>query len=781
MAASIAVATALTAVALLALLARSVDSRAGIARGVVYLLPAVILAFGYAAGHGLTLLWAVLSAVAAAVGLLAGSLARGSGHGGSALAAAGSSLAAAAVGAVGVLFAAGLITAFSGLNPIACAAALTLAGFAIALGARAARSLGRIVFGLAIAGVIAMLAVAIALGSPGSLISPQVTIPSLSVVPAVGYLIGIVLIAVVYAAAPSRPDASADRRSRAIAAVVAPLIGLAAVAGMLMLAGGGLELPSMVLNLVPVVLPVGASAAIAAAAAIGGALFAGNAIRAGQSGIAQAFPNAAARHGSRVVLLAATAVGLFLITALAPEPGILVAILGVIALSALAAAHRSRGASNDAPVLADQTLPRFSALVALIAGVAAATVLAATSISTVASEVGWPQGNLDSPALETLGVDKTTDFYKAQPVAKGSLPGTLRRVETVLGAPAGIRVQRFVYVSETAAGAMQEVSALYAVKDTIAPQPNGRPLITVAHGTSGVAPGCGISQEPFREGSNGYFWWHFYTLPLVNSGYAVVMSDYGNLAVPGVSNYIVMKGAAADVLNAARAAVILAPRDIDASNMAIIGHSQGGYNALSAAYLWPEYAPELPIKGVVAQAPGLYPPAPITQTLIQSGPGGTDLAGAAFNAHLADTIVSWSENFPGQITPSDVYTERGMAGYEAAKTTCILETINPLDGTYTDMVKQPVTANLAQLMNENMPVHHKYDTPILMQQGMKDTVVVPQANVAAAKTFCGQGSTVELQTYPADVHSSVMKSGWPNVLDWLTGRFAGERAPSNCN
>ena len=221
----------------------------------------------------------------------------------------------------------------------------------------------------------------------------------------------------------------------------------------------------------------------------------------------------------------------------------------------------------------------------LAIGAVLAVVLAVTRFDPIATTGGAPVSLLNSPDLATVGADKSAPFYNPKPVAEYTLPGTVRRVEDVAGAPPGIKVQRMVYVSQTAAGEAKEVSALFAVKDGAPPPPNGRPLITVAHGTSGVAPGCGISKEPFRLGSNGYFWWYFYTEPLVRAGYAVVMSDYGNLGTPGVSDYIVKNGAGADVLNAARAALMLEVRDIDANKVAIVGHSQGGYNALAAAQI----------------------------------------------------------------------------------------------------------------------------------------------------------------------------------------------------
>ncbi len=415
-----------------------------------------------------------------------------------------------------------------------------------------------------------------------------------------------------------------------------------------------------------------------------------------------------------------------------------------------------------------------------VLGVIIAVILALTAFDSVATPYSSPHQQLDSPELATVGVDKLGKFYDAQPIPKGTLPGTMRRSEPIPGAPKGIRLDRIVYVSETADGKAQEVSGLFAVKDGAPPPPNGRPLITVAHGTSGVAPGCGISQNPLREGSNDYFWWYFYIQPLVNAGYTVVASDYANLGVPGVSNYMVMKGAAADVLNAARAATQYAPDETDASRMAIWGHSQGGFNALSAAYLWPSYAPELPIKGVVAQAPVFFPPIPLMQAGIEDGPGGSDATGAAFNAHLADAVASWSENYPNLIKPSDVYTDRGLDGYNTATKKCIIETIAPLTGQYSEMVKNPIMANLSGIFNINMPVHRRFEMPLMIQQGLQDTVVIPDATIGAYRTFCKQGSTAVLQTFPADVHSSLLHTAFPNALSWTQDRFAGLPAPSTC-
>lgn len=423
---------------------------------------------------------------------------------------------------------------------------------------------------------------------------------------------------------------------------------------------------------------------------------------------------------------------------------------------------------------------RRTVALTLVIGILLLLGLGATTVQPIANPVGAPSTLLDAPELATRGADPPGKFYDPQPLPAGILPGTLVRQEPVEGAPPGIDVRRFVYVSQTAAGQEQEVSGLFAVRKGPMPGPNGRPLISVGHGTSGVAPGCSVSVAPFRKGGNGFFWWYFFVAPLVHAGYAVVMSDMANLGVPGVSDYLVERGAGADILNAARAAFELAPDVVDGSQVALVGHSQGGYNVLAAASMAPGYAPDIPIKGTVSMAPGLFPPAPLTQKLLESGPGGSIDAGAGFNAHLADAVESWSANFPDQIKKSDVYTPEGLVRLETAERDCILETQDALMEPYNDLVHPNITSNISNIFAENMPVSERFTQPILLQQGLDDTVVVPGVNIGFYRTQCDLGSDMEFDIYPTDVHSTVMLTGMPHALEWLDARFKGLPAPNNC-
>src|SRR5262249_18814177 len=140
------------------------------------------------------------------------------------------------------------------------------------------------------------------------------------------------------------------------------------------------------------------------------------------------------------------------------------------------------------------------------------------------------------------------------------------------------------------------VSAVLTVPKGKAPKKGGWPIVTWAHGTTGIADQCAPSRANVQQG---------YDHPLMQrwlkAGYAVVRTDYQGLGTAGPHPYLIGDTEGHDVLDA-----VLAARQADrtiANDVAISGHSQGGQAALFAASLAPKYAPSLKVKGTVAFAP----------------------------------------------------------------------------------------------------------------------------------------------------------------------------------
>ena len=126
------------------------------------------------------------------------------------------------------------------------------------------------------------------------------------------------------------------------------------------------------------------------------------------------------------------------------------------------------------------------------------------------------------------------------------------------------------------------------------------PILTIAHGTTGIADACAPSTGPARTelALMG---------PAIDAGYLVAMSDYEGLGTPGRHPYLVGESEGRGVLDAARAAGQLPDAD-PGEQLAIFGYSQGGHGALWAGQLAPEWTPELELVGTVAGAPATEMP-----------------------------------------------------------------------------------------------------------------------------------------------------------------------------
>src|SRR3954449_12323282 len=152
-----------------------------------------------------------------------------------------------------------------------------------------------------------------------------------------------------------------------------------------------------------------------------------------------------------------------------------------------------------------------------------------------------------------------------------------------------------LYRSTSFDGKAVSASAVLTVPKGKAPK-GGWPIVSWAHGTTGIADQCAPSRANVQQG---------YDHPLMQrwlkAGYAVVRTDYQGLGTAGPHPYLIGDAEGHDVLDG-----VIAARQADgdiANDVAVAGHSQGGQAALFAASLAPKYAPALKVKGTVAFAP----------------------------------------------------------------------------------------------------------------------------------------------------------------------------------
>src|SRR5690242_19541191 len=159
------------------------------------------------------------------------------------------------------------------------------------------------------------------------------------------------------------------------------------------------------------------------------------------------------------------------------------------------------------------------------------------------------------------------------------------------------RAWRAVYTSVSGVdGGRREISGAFFVPPGPAPE-KGWPLISLAHGTTGIGNDCGPSRQ---QDLMGY-------APMVESfltnKYAVALTDYEGLGESGSHPYLEPRTEAFNTIDAVRAMREIAPAV--STRWVAVGYSQGGQAVWAANELNSDYANGLQLQGAVSLAPAV--------------------------------------------------------------------------------------------------------------------------------------------------------------------------------
>ena len=395
--------------------------------------------------------------------------------------------------------------------------------------------------------------------------------------------------------------------------------------------------------------------------------------------------------------------------------------------------------------------------------VALAVAMLAAGCTGADERVGGPDQPEAEPAPEVGQGDLPTDVRAAPDLVPEGAPGDLLALTVRRGpdVPPGARAWDLLYRSQGVDGGPVAVSGRVYAPDGPAPE-GGRPVVSWAHGTVGVADGC----APSRTGDD---------VPalrqLIDAGYVVAATDYEGLGTPGPHPYLVGESEGRSVLDAARAASRI--DDAGASNRVLAaGHSQGGHAVLFAGSLVEDYAPELDLLGVVASAPA----AELT-TLLRSAVPISLAFGLVVSAIYAYDQVYDELELEDVLTPAaieriSVVEEECLQGVTDAfvdQRTSAWLVDNPLD-------VEPWAARVA----ENEPGSMEIPAPVLVVQGANDFVVLASSTDTAIGRLCDGGNIVDYRRYPGAIHGDVLVEAGPEILAWVGERMAGGDARSTC-
>lgn len=200
------------------------------------------------------------------------------------------------------------------------------------------------------------------------------------------------------------------------------------------------------------------------------------------------------------------------------------------------------------------------------------------------------QQTVAAQTLSGIGAGGAGELVSAKPIA--NLDPSL--------ASASAEADRILYHSRSLKGDDITVSGALLVPKGKAPK-GGWPVVSWAHGSSGIGDQCAPSSTPNQNGKIDLYGYSGFVAQLLKAGYAVAATDYEGLGTDGEHPYIVADSEGRGVIDAVRAATQANPSV--SKKWFSVGHSQGGQAAIAAGELSKTWGKGLDFQGTVGLAP----------------------------------------------------------------------------------------------------------------------------------------------------------------------------------
>jgi hypothetical protein len=298
-----------------------------------------------------------------------------------------------------------------------------------------------------------------------------------------------------------------------------------------------------------------------------------------------------------------------------------------------------------------------------------------------------------------------------------------------------------------------------------APPRGGWPVVSWAHGISGLGDDCAPSKVgPVLKQRD----WS-YLRTWMRQGYAVVATDYVGLGTPGLMPYLDVRAQAHSVVDMVKAGRAFTahrrPRLHLARKWVTIGQSQGGGAAIGTARYATRYGGRaLSYRGAV----GTGTPAYIEDYVELLGPEVPPLTGD-LTAYLTYIVASLRDVHP-ELGIDGVLTPEGRKYVRLAETVCDEQFAAMMEGVGMGSF---FTAPLATLPGFRETVvdymgmpETGFDKPFFMGHGALD-VDVPYAQTARyAQVLQANGQPVIFKTYPTD-HSGTMDASLADTIPYV--------------
>jgi alpha-beta hydrolase superfamily lysophospholipase len=355
------------------------------------------------------------------------------------------------------------------------------------------------------------------------------------------------------------------------------------------------------------------------------------------------------------------------------------------------------------------------------------------------------------------------DFYKVPDPLPDVPHGTLLRYEQLDTKIDGGTAYRVMYASESVQGEPIAVTGEVAIP-TGTPPAEGWKLLSVAHGTTGIADDC----APSKESGDSYL---ALASSAVQSGYAVAISDYEGLGTPGVHPYLVGESEGRGVVDAAITAHQLPDAKVS-KRYAIWGYSQGGHGAAWADQIAADWAPDLDLLGTVAGAP------PSEMKTIVSALGST----GASTGFFFMIIAGYHQAYP-ELDVHEILTDAGVKVLDQVDSSCDAIGKAVGDQPMSSLVQKDFASaeDWTKVLDENDPGRVRVDAPLLILHSGQDDLVPAALSQLMFNRMCENGWTVERRVYnKGQGHGGAVPDAVKDGMAWIGDLFAGKPAKSTC-
>lgn len=326
-------------------------------------------------------------------------------------------------------------------------------------------------------------------------------------------------------------------------------------------------------------------------------------------------------------------------------------------------------------------------------------------------------------------------------------------------------VWQVLYLSTDVHGRPDAVSGTVLVPK--GSKPGGLPLVGFAPGTHGIGDDC----APSKALAQGLDYELAAVQAILDRGWAVAETDYEGLGTPTTHTYMIGRSQGAALLDVVRAARRLPPAGLSARQpVALYGYSQGGGASGWAAQLQPTYAPELPLKAVVAGG------VPADLAVVAK-----NLDGGLGFAFLGMSAVGLNAAYP-ELNLDRYLTAAGRSAMADAATMCVGEALATYGGrsiadyTTTNPLNRP---DWSARVDEQKLGRIAPQVPVFLAHGLQDEFIPYDQAVQLRRDWCAAGARVHWQDFVGE-HASTMLAMQPDALAFIQAGFAGLRMGGTC-